>query len=260
MAEDRHRDLVAAALAQLRGSAVVSHVSAAVLHGLPVGPEALARVHVTRTRSGGGRVRAGVEVHTSSLAEEDVVMAGPWPVTSLARTVVDLGRSLCLADAVVAGDPAVGRGLSRAELQEVLDRCRGWPGVGRARRAVALLDGRSESVGESLSRVRIHEAGLPTPDLQVEVFDERGRLVGRSDFGWREQRLLGEFDGRVKYGRLLKPGQAVEDVVYREKLREDAMRDLDWRMVRWTWPDLHPGHVLVDRLERALRRERARHP
>lgn len=253
-AEDRHRRLVEAALAQLRGGGVVSHVSAAVLHGLPVRSEALTRVHVTRTRRGGGRLRAGVEVHTSTLVEDDVVMLGPWPVTSLPRTVVDLGRTLCLADAVVAGDPALGRGLNRVDLLEVLERCRGWPGVGRARRVVDLLDGRSESVGESLSRVRIHEAGLPMPDLQVEVFDDRGRLVGRADFGWRERRLLGEFDGRVKYGRLLKPGQAVEDVVYREKLREDAMRDLGWRMARWTWPDLHPGQVLVERLERALGR------
>lgn len=254
MAEDRHRRLVEAVLSQLKGPAVVSHASAAVLHGLPVRPEALGRVHVTRTRTGGGRLRAGVEVHTSTLTEEDVVMLGPWSATSLARTVVDLGRTLPLEDAVIAGDPALARGLARYELQEVLNRCGGWPGVGRARRAVDVLDGRSESVGESVSRVRILEAGLPSPELQLEVFDEHGRLVGRTDFGWRDRRLLGEFDGRVKYGRLLKPGQGAEEAVYREKLREDAMRDLGWRMVRWTWPDLYPSHALVERLERALGR------
>lgn len=253
-AEERHRQLVEAAMAQLRARAVVSHVSAAVLHGLPVRPEALARVHLTRSRTGGGRVRAGIEVHTSSLAEDDVVVLGRWAATSLARTIVDLARTLPLEDAVIAGDPALARGLSRHDLREVLERCRGWPGVGRARRAVDLLDGRSESVGESVSRVRMHEARLPRPDLQVEVVDGRGRLVGRADFGWRERRLLGEFDGRVTYGRLLKPGESVEEVVYREKLREDAMRDLGWRMARWTWPDLYPGQVLVERLQRALAR------
>jgi hypothetical protein len=65
--------------------------------------------------------------------------------------------------------------------------------------------------------------------------------------------VLGEFDGRVKYGRLLKPGQSIEEVVYREKLREDALRDLGWRVIRWTWVDLYPGDVLVERLQRALR-------
>ena len=77
LAANRHRSLVEAALTQFRTDAVVSHVSAAVLHGLPVRPEALGRVHLTRTRRGGGRVRAGVEVHTSTLAADDIVMLGP---------------------------------------------------------------------------------------------------------------------------------------------------------------------------------------
>jgi len=58
--------------------------------------------------------------------------------------------------------------------------------------------------------------------------------VGRSDFGWEEQRTLGEFDGRVKYGRLLRPGETAADTVYREKRREDALRDQGWQLVRWS--------------------------
>jgi hypothetical protein len=54
------------------------------------------------------------------------------------------------------------------------------------------------------------------------------------DFLWRDQRLVGEFDGKVKYGRLLKPGQSVSDVVYDEKVREDRIRDEDLGVVRWT--------------------------
>ena len=173
-------------------------------------------------------------------------------MTSLARTVADLARTLPLDQAVAAGDAAARQGLPAPAVVEVLETCRGWPGVGGAPRAAHPLDGRSESPGESCSRVRMHEAGLPAPIPQYEVFDDRGHLVGRADFGWEEQRVLGEFDGRVKYGRLLQPGQAVEEVVYREKLREDALRDLDWRMVRWTWADVFPGQVLVARLSRAL--------
>ena len=59
-----------------------------------------------------------------------------------------------------------------------------------------------------------------------------------TDFGWPELRTVGEFDGRVKYGRLLEPGQDPGDVVYAEKLREDAVRAQRLEVVRWTWADL----------------------
>jgi hypothetical protein len=83
-----------------------------------------------------------------------------------------------------------------------------------------------------------------------------GLLVARTDFGWEEHRLVGEFDGRVKYGRLLRPGQDPGDVVIEEKRREDAVRDEGWRMVRWVWADLSSGHRLAARVRRA--RERGR--
>jgi len=252
--EEAHRRLLAAVLRQSSAESVVSHVSAAVLHGLPVWRSSLAVVHLTRPRTGGGRVRAGCELHTSLLQPSEVVALDGVRVTSLARTVADLARTLPLDQAVAAGDAALRRGLPLADVIGVLDGCRGWPGVGRARRAAGLLDGRSESAGESASRVRMHEAGLPAPVPQYEVYDGLGHLVGRADFGWEEQRVLGEFDGRVKYGRLLRSGRDVEEIVYREKLREDALRDLGWRMARWTWPDLYPGQVLVARLNRALGR------
>jgi hypothetical protein len=119
---------------------------------------------------------------------------------------------------------------------------------------VAFADGRSESAGESHSRVVLHRIGLPPSTLQLEVLDPSGRLVGRCDFGWEEQRTLGEFDGLVKYGRLLKPGQTVADVVYAEKLREDALRDEGWQMVRWGSADLRREQVVAVRLQRAFRR------
>jgi hypothetical protein len=252
--EQQHRRLLAGTVPQLRAGATISHVSAAVLHGLPVWPDALARVHLTRPRAGGGTTRRLVEIHASELSQADITTLGALQVTSLARTVADLGRTLPLDQAVSAGDAARRHGLSVDALAAVLTRCRRWPGVGRARLMAELLDARSESAGESVSRVRMHEARLPRPEPQLEVFDTPGRLVGRADFGWRQQRVLGEFDGRIKYGRLLKPGQSAEEVVYREKLREDAFRDLDWRVVRWTWDDLYPGSAMVDRLGRALNR------
>ena len=136
-----------------------------------------------------------------------------------------------------------------------------WPGVRRARRVVGFLDWRSESAGESVSRVRMLEDrvrmledGLPIPDLQREIFGPDGRLLARVDFLWDEQHTIGEFDGKIKYGRLLQPGQSIEKVVFEEKVREDALRDLGWQVVRWLWRDLYRPGVLRDRVLRAFAR------
>lgn len=88
----------------------------------------------------------------------------------------------------------------------------------------------------------IHDLGLPAPTLQFGVRDAHG-LAGTSDFAWPEFRLLGEFDGKVKYTRgMARPGENVEDIVVREKLREDRMRATGRGMVRWLWSDaLQPG-------------------
>ena len=69
-----------------------------------------------------------------------------------------------------------------------------------------------------------------------------------------EFRTLGEFDGKEKYGRYLKPGQTVADAVFAEKRRGDALRDLGWQIVRWIWADLYHPQELRRRLERAFER------
>jgi very-short-patch-repair endonuclease len=98
------------------------------------------------------------------------------------------------------------------------------------------------------------EEGLPAPEPQREVFGPDGRPIARVDFCWEEQKTIGEFDGKIKYGRLLKPGQRIEDVIFEEKLREDALRDLGWQIVRWLWRDLYRRGVLRERVLRAFAR------
>lgn len=247
-----HLLLVRAAVRVTAPTAVVSHLSAAVLHGLPVLASSLTRVQLTRADIPGGKSRGGVRVYAAPLHVDDVVLVEGIAVTSLARTVLDLGRTVSFREAVMTGDAARRRGLARVDLNSCLDRSTRWPGMPAARRVVSFLDPLSESAGESLSRVALHTAMVPRPELQFEVRDRRGNLVGRADFGWEGQRTLGEFDGRVKYGRLLKPGESAGDAVYREKVREDAFRDLDWHVVRWTYPDLRAFDPVVERLRRAF--------
>jgi hypothetical protein len=195
-----------------------------------------------------------VHVHGAPLPASDLTVVDGIVVTSLARTVLDLGRTRPMEQAVAAGDVALRLGLSPAALYLGLLGMERWPGVRAARRTVDFLDAASESVGESVSRVRMHLDGLPAPELQQDILGPHGQLIARVDFLWREQRVVGEFDGKVKYGRLLKSGQSVSDVVFDEKVREDRIRDEDYRVVRWIWPDLRQRWVLRDRVFRALDR------
>jgi hypothetical protein len=252
--EERHRRLVVATAPQLRDGAIFSHGSAAVLYGLPVWSEAVARVHVTRNRRGRGIKRSIVQVHGAPLRPSEIILIDNVPVTSLTRTVLDLARTLPMTQAVAAGDRALALGLTRAELDAGLLAMTRWPGIRAARRVVEFLDVRSESAGESMSRVRLVEEGLPRPEPQQEIFGPDGRLVARVDFLWEGQKTVGEFDGKIKYSRLLKPGQRIEDVIFDEKLREDAVRDLGLQVVRWIWSDLYRPGVLRDRVRRAFAR------
>ena len=211
-------------------------------------------MHLTRSRSYGAKRRTDVELHAATLPPAHVAVVDGLPVTTLTRTVADLARTLPFEQAVAAGDRAAGRGLDFGHLEDVLGCMQQWPGVRQARRVADFLDGRAGSVGESVSRVRIGELGLPAPVLQHEVYDADGTLIGRVDFAWLERRTIGEFDGRVKYGALLRPDQRPEDVLFAEKLREDALRDAGWQVVRWTWADLARPLVIRQRLLRAFAR------
>src|SRR4051812_14977288 len=109
-AEQAHRKLIMATVPQLEDGAVVSHASAAVMHGLPTWTSAIDRVHVTRNRSGGGRRRSIVHVNGAPLRSEDLTVVDGVPVTTLIRTVLDLARSLPMDEAVAAGDRALAIG------------------------------------------------------------------------------------------------------------------------------------------------------
>lgn len=252
----RHLTLARATAAVLSPDAVLSHVSAAVVHGLAVWGVPLGHVHATRNRrrSGGRRARS-VHVHSAPLDADDIVLVDGLAVTALARTVVDVARAVPFEQAVVVADAALGTGLvDREQLAAAVDTAGRWPGAPAARRVVAFARIGAQSAGESLSRVAIARAGLPEPELQAVVRAAAdGRFIGQVDFYWRAQRTVGEFDGKIKYGRLLRPGQEPGDAVYQEKLREDDLRDEDLGVTRWRWADLTDFRPTAARLRRRFR-------
>lgn len=174
----RHLTAVRAAMAASSADLVVSHGSAAAVHGFDQWPNPDERVHLTVNRSHGGRKNALRVVHASVLHPDDIADVDGLRVTSPARTVVDLACAISFESAVCMGDSAL-RTLSRTDLDDALTRGAGRRGIDRARRAAAAMDGRSESVGESRSRVMMHRAGLPSPRLQCTLLDERGAFVAR---------------------------------------------------------------------------------
>lgn len=235
---------VRAVLAAASAPPVFSHWSAAAVLGLPVVGRRDEAVHVVRGPAGGGRSHGDVVRHAVG-GDTDITMVDGILVTSAARTVVDLARVGGVVAGVVAADAAVRRGLTDVEaLRTEVARVERGRGARAARWTADLVDPRSESPGESLSRVRMAELGLPAPVLQHEVRDRDG-FIGRVDFWWPEQGVVGEFDGRMKYGT------DAPTVLWEEKLREDRLRATGLAVARWTWSDAWAGEPMAARLRAA---------
>ncbi|MDH6282127.1 hypothetical protein [Prescottella agglutinans] len=247
----QHRLAVLATASACR-DAVVSHVSAAVMHGIELWNVPLRLVHSTLDRPSGGKVTNRRHVHVGRLPAEDVVVVDGLTVTTPARTVVDLARTVPFECSVVSGDHALAMGLvTHRDLTDALEQCRGRRGAAQAARAVAFMDARSESVGESRSRVLIHRMRLPVPDLQRVLHDD-GVQLGRVDFFFERERVVGEFDGLGKYTEHLRPGQTTEQAVIEEKTREDRIRAAGYSVARWGWRELSTPEEVVRRLRRAF--------
>lgn len=238
-------DAVAAARSY-RGS-VVSHRSALLLHDLPL----LGRDSAVPDLTVPPRTNVnmhGAHPHRASLRAQDVTLVGDTPVTSIARTLVDVGRCASTSAAVVAFDAALQAGrVGMTDIEDVLLFCWRWPGIRRAQRAVRLCDGKAESPLESISRLVLARLGLPEPELQANIHNQFGRLVGRGDFYWDEFGVLGEADGRSKYDE--------RAIITREKERQEELEELGLVVVRWGWADVTRDRlVLKGRIERALER------
>lgn len=236
--ERRHALRVEATLPTFSFPVVASHYSALALYGLRVWRADLGRIHFARVAAGERYSRRGIAVHPRYGPADQVVIES---LHAVHPTIAVLGAAmLCgVESGVIAADGALAVGLTTVDhLGEWTDRLSGWPMICRARRAVELADGRSESPGESRTRLILNALGLGPVEPQVEIFDEAG-LVGRVDFLLPRFRVVVEFDGMVKYG-----SDDARAVLVAEKSREDRLRALGFIVVRLVWRDLEvPGRV-----------------
>ena len=229
--------LAAAAAAALGPSAVVSHQTAALLHGLSLlGPPPKV-LTITRPPGVGSRSgKPGVRIHCAALPAEHLGGRLGVPVTTVDRTVIDLARVLQFRAGVVLADSALQQKLtSKKELARVIAACERWPGLRRAAQVVEFADGGAESPLESLARVVFRDCGLPPPELQVEI--RNPEFIGRVDFLWREFRTIAEVDGAGKYDD--------RNLAMRQLRRDKLLREAGYEVVHFDWKEINgdPGYV-----------------
>ena len=194
------------------------------------------------------------------------VRHGEFLCSGLIETTVDvlasagLDRALVLADGLarkLLADRTLEPGAPLFSLPAVASGIAALPSAAaqrRAERVARLASPLPESVGESYSRAVFDFLEFEQPLLQ-KVFTDSDGFIGRSDFWWPRQGVVGEFDGKGKYVQAaLRGGITADEAVYREKLREDRIRALGHGFGRWGWADLqHPERLRTKLLAAGLR-------
>jgi Protein of unknown function (DUF559) len=219
------------------GGAVLSHRSAAALHGLLADARSVIDVTVGR-RS--GRSRPGIRWHrVTHLAFADCASARSIPCTSAARTLLDLAGVVERRLLERACDQAEVLGLlDVAAIAEAIARSPRRHGVRRLRRILEI-----GGIGENLPRSHLEErflslcrrAGVPGPSANewITVSGEPMQV----DFLWRDRRAIVETDGYETH--------RTRQAFRRDRRRDRLLRLEGWQVARFTWEDItdDPNHV-----------------
>jgi hypothetical protein len=257
--EHRHLLLVRATAPSIRPPVLLSHRTAAAVHGLPFVGAVPERVEATDPRRERTETTALLRVHGDS-GESGV--PGQWAdlpptktvdfagaaSTSLVRTLVDVASSTPLLDALPMVDAALRdrRLLPEMLADELANRQR--KGTDKATVAVAMGSALSGSAAESVARVVFRQLRTPEP-VQQHPFARPGTRTAVVDFWFPEQGVVVEVDGRAKYeDATMLDGRTTADAHWQEKQREDFIRSFPEvrTVVRFTWADLmDPERVRV---------------
>lgn len=265
-----------AAVHSARSAVVLTHEAAALVHGMwlrrsetdiriavptnpkrarqPLAPIAFTDGELPRP-SGAGRA-VSLRRRRSRLQADDVEVINGLPVTTLLRTAVDCAFDLPARESITVVDSAV-RVLCRPDRLHPQRAKAKWErvrpqllaaveaegprrGAVRTRAVAAMASPFSESPGESLTRRLMVALGLPPPELQYEILLDADGGQRFLDLAWPDLRLAIEFDGRSKY--------SVNDDIWEEKLRQDAIGAMGWSFIRVTYADLNDEERLASRV------------
>lgn len=182
-------------------------------------------------------------------ARTDVASSGSSEAVAAAvvQTALDHGA----LPAIISADDALQDGVTTVEaIVAAAASVRRWPGAGKVRTMVAMMDGRSQSVGESRLRVMLTVSGLRLVP-QYPISDEGAdNPFAYADLLVDGTNLLLEFDGKIKYGS--------QEALWREKKREDRIRRRNYRVERVIWADLERPTVLLPRIRHEIRMSESR--
>jgi hypothetical protein len=243
-----------AALCRHYPGSVVSHATSAHVFRLPL-PRLLLReprIHLTWFDGAAPAQRRGVISHRSPLQELDRTTVHRIPVTSPARTWVDLAGDSRVDDTelVVLADAIVKRPWARGPREDGLDTLRGLSeaiaragsvkGIRRARAALRLTRVGADSPPETRARLALVGAGLPEPGVQVRA-DPDDPYSPVADLGYPGLKIAIQYDG--KHHRT--PQQQAADAY-----RDEAFQRRGWTVVRLTWLDQQQGFARLVALVR----------
>ncbi|GAA2162573.1 hypothetical protein FHX52_3633 [Humibacillus xanthopallidus] len=255
-AVDRHLLSTRAMLRHFDGRAASSHHSRLLTAGIPVWRADLSVVHLTRVADRGSRSRNGYRLHPA-------VAGMPHRATplglgvSIAGAIVQTGLLNGPMDALIAADAALHGGLVTVpEIDHALQLHAGRTGVGPVRAALAHADGRHESPGETRLGGVLRDLRIPaTPQVWIQTRQGPKRVDALLD----DHPVVLEFDGAVKYlspldlQRVAGRGDApVENPLFVEKVREDAIRDEAYEVVRVVWTQLGDPDGIHRRIDAAV--------
>ena len=225
-------ELEMAAILAAGAGAVLSHTSAAARLGLAVPSNPLVQITIPVLRRAPRLV--GVQVWRSrDLIAPDVTRRGPFRLTRLARTMIDLASVLDDKWLRAALDSALRQGRTNlAWISQALNESgNGHRGADRLRALLAEYrdgDELPDSVLESFA-VQLGRATGRKPKLHWNVLDG-DRRVAEVDLAWPEVRLSVELDSWLWHSSR----EAFEE----DRARDRALQRLGWMVLRWTWGDV----------------------
>lgn len=175
------------------------------------------------------RHQPGIRVHQRTVANESALVAGV-PTAGVGRTMVDMAPYLSHRRLVVVGDAMVRRAGGLDRLAEQVEREAGQRYVVKAREAARYVRAGVDSPQETLLRLAVVAGGLPEPEVDIDVRDPAGEWIGHGDLGYRELRIVMQFEGDVHRTN-------------RRRWRQDIARDesfvaVGWRVLRATGDDI----------------------
>jgi hypothetical protein len=220
--------------------AALSHRSGAALSGIRQSDSGV--IHVTVPSRAGRITRKGIRVHRSGrLTAEEVTVIDGIPVTTVARTLLDLADDLDLQ--------GLRRAITEAEYRNLFD-------LTALNAVVELNPGRrTKKLMTAATEGRLHRTRSPLEDRFVRFVDRYGvedpecnvHLEGYEvDFLWRRVGLAVELDGLAEHG--------TREAVRRDRRKDRALWRVGVRTMRLTGDALDAEEeVLADLVQAGVR-------